>query len=58
MLKQYGVELIEGIEFTTTEGIHVIGAHKDITKLQAPAYTYKIIDLVKVNNIFIDSVLE
>ena len=46
LLKQYGVELIEGIEFTTTEGIHVIGVHKDITKLQAPAYTYKIIDLV------------
>lgn len=46
LLKKSGIELIEGIEFTTTEGIHIIGIHRDIIKLQANAYTYRAVDLV------------
>jgi predicted metal-dependent phosphoesterase TrpH len=34
------IELLKAIEFTTREGVHIIGVHQDIKKLQKDAFSY------------------
>jgi predicted metal-dependent phosphoesterase TrpH len=40
------VQIIKAIEFTTNEGVHVIGIHNNIKKFQKEPYFYKSKDLV------------
>ena len=40
------IQVYKGIEFTTFEGVHVIGVHKFILELQKPAYSYHLLELL------------
>lgn len=42
----YGIKLVNGIEFTTKEGVHIIGVHDDIHTIERPAHTYTIRELM------------
>ncbi len=43
-----GIVVLKAIEFTTREGIHIIGMGEKIKKIEMPAYHYSAIDLIHV----------
>ncbi|MEY8251581.1 MAG: hypothetical protein RPR91_04280 [Colwellia sp.] len=42
------IVLLRAIEFTTKEGVHLIGVHSNIVDLERPAYHYCLQDLLKL----------
>lgn len=48
ILLKKGIELINAIEFTTFEGIHIIGINNTIAKIQSSPFFYKTIDLINL----------
>jgi len=47
LFKKNNFHVFNGIEFTTSEGVHVIGVHADICKLQQAPFTYSLITLME-----------
>lgn len=46
LFKENGIIVFSAIEFTTREGVHVIGVHHDISTVQASPYGYGVIELL------------
>ena len=46
IFSEAGIAVFRSIEFTTAQGIHVIGVHKDIRRLERGAYFWRLSDLV------------
>jgi predicted metal-dependent phosphoesterase TrpH len=48
LFAQSNIELLKAIEFTTSEGVHIIGVHSEIKKLQKKVFSYDCQTLIKV----------
>lgn len=45
-LNSKGIKLLHGIEFTTIEGVHIIGVHTVIKQIQKPAKSYSVHEII------------